>query len=228
MPEMKKIGTGRTAEVFLTADGRALKLFYEGYPESGVEYELRNALWAQEAELPVPQCFGRYDMDDRFGILYECVTGESLLGYLLRTDDVQVTVGIMVRLHKQILEKHLPQAMDIRLWLQRETGGSLDIETLPDGDTLLHGDFHPDNIQIDGDKLWVLDWMNLCRGDKLYDIARTYCLLAEAQLPPDLDEATAQGMLQLRTHMAQAYLDGMGVTEAQLSDWLPIARKSIF
>jgi len=224
MPEMKKIGTGRTAEVFLTADGRALKLFYEGYPESGVEYELRNALWAQEAGLPVPHCFGRCDTDGRLGILYECVTGESLLGYLLRTGDVQGTVSIMVKLHKQMLEKHLPQAMDIRQWLQRETGGDLDINALPDGDTLLHGDFHPDNIQIDGDKVWILDWMNLCRGDKLYDIARTYCLLAEASLPPDLDEATAQGMLQLRTHMAQAYLDGMGVTQEVLTPWLPIVR----
>ena len=224
---LRKIGTGRTAEVFLTADGRALKLFNLGYPESGVENELRNALWAQGAGLPVPQCFGRCDLDGRFGILYECVTGESLLGYLLRTSDMQGTVGIMIKLHKQMLEKHLPQAMDIRQWLKREISGDLDIDALPDGDTLLHGDFHPDNIQIDGEKVWVLDWMNLCCGDRMYDIARTYYLLAQAPLPPDLDDTTVQGMHRLRTHMAQAYLDGMGVTSEQLSDWLPIARTSV-
>lgn len=223
---MKKIGAGRTAEVFLTDDGRALKLFCEGYPETAVDYELQNALWVQEIGLPVPHCFGRCDANGRFGILYECVTGESLLQYLMRTGDVRGTVSTMVTLHRQLLQNTLPQALDLRQWLSRELGGE-DFRTLPDGDTLLHGDFHPDNIQIDGNRVWVLDWMNLCRGDKAYDIARTYCLLADAPLPPGMDEATASAMLHLRAQMAQAYLAGMEVTERDIAHWLDIIRRQM-
>ena len=223
---MKKIGTGRTAEVFLAEDGRALKLFYEGYPETAVNRELRSALWAQEAGLPVPHCFGRCDTDGRHGILYECVTGESLLQYLMRTGDAEGTVGTMVRLHKQMLQKKLPQATDIRLWLSREMNGE-DFLFMPDGDTLLHGDFHPDNILISGDKICVLDWMNLCRGDKLYDIARTYCLLADAPLPPDMDERKFQELKALRLSLAQAYLSGMDAAFSDIEKWAGIIRRQI-
>lgn len=223
---MKKIGNGRTAEVFLTNEGYALKLFYEGYPESAVEYEVQNALWVQEAGLPVPQCFGRCDADGRYGILYECVTGESLLQYLMRTGDAEGTIRIMVSLHRQMLQKTIPQAMDIRQWLSREMGGE-DFSSMPGGDTLLHGDFHPDNIQIDGSKVWVLDWMNLCRGDRLYDIARTFCLIADAPLPPGLDENTAQELKMMRTKLAQGYLAGMDVQWEEIERWAGIIHRQI-
>lgn len=223
---MKKIGNGRTAEVFLTNEGYALKLFYEGYPEAAVECEVQNALWVQEAGLPVPQCFGRCDADGRYGILYECVTGESLLQYLMRTGDAEGTIRIMVSLHRQMHQKTLPQAMDIRLWLSREMSGE-DFGSMPGGDTLLHGDFHPDNIQIDGSKVWVLDWMNLCRGDRLYDIARTFCLIADAPLPPGLDENTVQELKMMRAQLAQGYLAGMGVQWEEIGRWAGIIRRQI-
>ena len=174
----------------------------------------------------MPQCFGRCDSDGRFGILYECVTGESLLQYLLRTGDAEGTVKTMVALHRQLLQNTLPQALDIRQWLSRELGDE-DLSALPDGNTLLHGDFHPYNIQIDGDKVWVLDWMNLCRGDKLYDIARTYCLLANAPLPPNTNETAASAMQHLRTQMAQAYLAGMGASLDDLAHWIAVIRKQM-
>lgn len=224
---MNKIGTGRTAEVFLSDKGRALKLFYEGYPESAVEHELCNALMVQEKGLPVPHCFGRCDADGRFGILYECVTGESLLQYILRTGDAEGAVRIMVDLHKHILDQELPAAMDVRQWLARETGSLAGLETLPDGITLLHGDFHPDNIQIDGEKVWVLDWMNLCRGDRLFDIARTYCLIADAPLPPGMEENAARELKKMRTKIANAYLAGMDTTYGQIEQWAAIIRKQI-
>lgn len=221
---MKKLGNGRTAEVFLTQDGHALKLFYEGYPEAAVETELHNALMVQNTGLPVPHCYGRRDLCGRYGIEYECVTGESLLQYLLRTGDAEGTIRIMVQLHRQMQTIRLPQAMDVRRWLRCEMNGSTAPESMPDGDTLLHGDFHPDNIQIDGDRIWVLDWMNLCRGDAMYDVARTHCLIADAPLPPGTEGEAARAILEMRKALADGYLAGMGVQKDAIEDWTRIIR----
>ena len=55
-----------------------------------------------------------------------------------------------------------------------------EINGLPEGDTLLHGDFHPGNVLITTEHCAVvIDFMNVCKGPALYDIARTYFLLKE-------------------------------------------------
>ena len=47
------------------------------------------------------------------------------------------------------------------------------IDKLADGDTLCHGDFHPGNILLSGDGAFIIDFMNVCCGNYLYDVART-------------------------------------------------------
>ena len=55
-----------------------------------------------------------------------------------------------------------------------------EINALPEGETLLHGDFHPGNIMITPEHRFVMiDFMNVCCGPALYDIARTFALLKE-------------------------------------------------
>ena len=52
------------------------------------------------------------------------------------------------------------------------------IDALPDGNNVLHGDFHPDNLMLGKDnELYLIDMMNVCKGPAEYDIARTYFLL---------------------------------------------------
>ena len=52
------------------------------------------------------------------------------------------------------------------------------ILALPEGDCLLHGDFHPGNVLVKPDNTRVIiDFMNVCHGPALYDIARTFFLL---------------------------------------------------
>ena len=56
-----------------------------------------------------------------------------------------------------------------------------EIYALPDDDCILHGDFHPNNVLIrlsDGVPV-VIDFMNVCYGPALYDIARTFFLLKQ-------------------------------------------------
>jgi aminoglycoside phosphotransferase (APT) family kinase protein len=47
------------------------------------------------------------------------------------------------------------------------------LETLPDGDSLLHGDFHPDNVMVTPHGMVIIDWPNAAQGCPLADVART-------------------------------------------------------
>ena len=100
------------------------------------------------------------------------------------------------------------------------------MDALPGGRALCHGDFHPDNVLVDGEKAMVIDWMNLSRGDAMCDVAQTWFLLACSPLPPDVQDA--EGFAQMRGKLADAYLRHMGVEKAQLADWLPVIKAARF
>jgi hypothetical protein len=39
------------------------------------------------------------------------------------------------------------------------------------GDTLVHGDFHADNVAVEGDRLVIFDWTDACVGPPFFDLA---------------------------------------------------------
>lgn len=239
MEGLKKLGAGRTAEAFLTEDGRVLKLFYAGYPKDSVEKELRNAGMVYALGVPAPRCYGSVTMDGRAGIVYERAAGESLLGVLLRTGDGDGCARMMAELHRMLLACELPaEAMDTREALRREIQWNAKLpeerkaealerlDRLPGGRALCHGDFHPDNVLVDGGRAMVIDWMNLSRGDATFDVAMTWYLLACSALPPDVQEM--QGFVEMREQLADEYLRLMGVEKAQIEGWLPVIKAARF
>ena len=218
---MKKIAEGHSAEIYLTEEGEILKLFPRGFPKDYVEFEYRNAKALDAMALPVPQAKRIVMVDEspfesldvcmmpyyiRRGILYEYIEGETM-----HKNDL----AMFCALQRDFLSKKAPELMDYREFLrtlvQEKADPSLleKIDALPDGDALLHGDFHPKNIIIkkDGDPV-VIDFMNVCCGDALFDIARTYFLLSEQ------DEA-----------FAGAYLLEMGTEKEELAPFLDVIGK---
>ena len=94
------------------------------------------------------------------------------------------------------------------------------LERLPDGDTLCHGDFHPGNIMITHDgKIKVIDFMNLCRGPREYDVARTYYLIGYSRLPKGSNYQSFQTM---RERFAKDYLDQMGLDVTDIEAYLSV------
>jgi hypothetical protein len=54
---------------------------------------------------------------------------------------------------------------------------------------LCHGDFHPGQIMLSGDRYAAFDWSGARRGDPLFDYARTRVLLSMGELPPGTSRA---------------------------------------
>lgn len=79
---MKKgalIGKGRSAEVYEWGESQALKLYYEGYRPEWVTYEAEMGRIVAEAGVPAPSVFDKVDIEGRTGLVYERITGPSML-----------------------------------------------------------------------------------------------------------------------------------------------------
>ena len=156
---MKKIGQGRTAEVFDLENGRVVKLLLPGFPEKELQEELHCAQEVGQFDLPAPKCYGIVEMDGRKGLVYDLAAGESLRRHMLRTGEIEGDMARMAQAHRRILGCAYSGGKDIRKWLRWQTERSelledtlkkraLEvIDALPDGNALLHGEgFFPEEV----------------------------------------------------------------------------------
>ena len=193
----KPLAMGRTAEIYAYGEGKVLKLFMSTTPQSWIDKEIEIGRYVQESQLPVPKVYELAEIDNRTGIVYERIAGQSLLNELATKPWNVVKYGrLLAKLHLQIHTVKAPTNLET----QREwaTGGIPTSErlpkdirarilqlltTLPDGNTLCHGDFHPGNIIITPSGPVIIDWMTVSKGLASGDVARTSTILEAAQAP---------------------------------------------
>lgn len=60
------------------------------------------------------------------------------------------------------------------------------LNELPYGDMLCHGEFHLGNVFISGEQITAIDFMNICKGYFLYDVARTIFLIQYKPVPEEV------------------------------------------
>lgn len=230
----QKIGTGNTAEVFDWDDKKVLKLFYEGYPQSAVYQEYENASLVGEFSFPKPIAYEIVEWEDRLGIVYDKVLGESLEEWVLNNGDIDGCALYMSRLHQKIHQFEQKQLPDYREFLNyhiQNANTMLQVDKeealqvlrgLPEGNTICHGDYHPGNILISGEDTSVIDFMNLCRGNYLYDIARTVYLVGYTPVSETIPNKDF--IITAKRALTDKYLLYMGVTKDMIEDYLIVIK----
>jgi len=92
--------------------------------------------------------------------------------------------------------------------------------TLPEGNGIVHGDYHPINImydRCDEGKLTVIDWLQAGAGVLGCDAARTYLNLRYPPIP----ELRREG-LELHQRYLDAYIRLSGLSFEALEVWFPV------
>lgn len=251
----ERLGQGRTAEVFAWGDTQVLKLFRPFISRAAAEEELRVSQRVHEAGLPSPAVGDLVEIDGRSGILYERISGPSMLAVIAhRPWSVGVQAASMAELHARIHRVEIPELAPVKVGLDRaieRVEGLLPedqkvavlraLAALPKGDAVAHGDFHPDNIILSPRGPVVLDWMTALRGHPLADVARTSLILTEAAVPSGMPGkrliAAARGYLhrvylnRYRTLLPFAVQDLeawlLPVAAARLSENIPEERTAL-
>ncbi len=225
------IGVGNTASVYEWEEGKVLKLFNQGYPEDAVENEYNNAIAIRDMNFLKPKAYEMITYEDKKGIVYDRVEGESLLDWVMKTHDLQEGSKYMANLHnaigqnksnnvpnyKDFLKYHIPNNL---LTSDKQKEILQRIDKLPNGNSLCHGDFHPGNILISGGRAYAIDFMNICHGNFLYDIARTVFLV---EYTPVSSKANDKDLiLYLKKSLTELYLKRMNVTRDMIQDYLTV------
>jgi uncharacterized protein (TIGR02172 family) len=193
----RPIAIGRTAEVFAWGEGRVLKLMRPEMPPQVGEVEARAAAAVTAAGIAAPRLLETIQVDGRFGLVYERVSGRSMLqAFPAEPLHIGRLAIQFARLHAAMHDASGAGLPDLKDYLARQIGYAGDalpddlralaldrLAAMPDGDAILHGDMHPGNVVMTASGPVVIDWMTASRGDPAADVTRTLFLLRESAVP---------------------------------------------
>jgi Ser/Thr protein kinase RdoA (MazF antagonist) len=187
----KPIAHGRTADVHDWDEGHVLKLFHNWFDLESVEYELKIARAVNASGVKAPAVGDLIHVQGRNGLLYERVAGVSMETlFLSRPWMVFVYARRLAELHAQmhdcVFNADIP-AQHRRLENKIKAADALStslkttllkaLESMPAGNRVCHGDFHPANVLLTEKDARVIDWIDASRGNPLADVARTTVIL---------------------------------------------------
>ena len=214
------VAAGNVAEVFEWGS-RVVKLYRSAAAKPTVFREAAIHAAVEALGLPVPAVWSVQEIDDRWGIVLDRVSGTSFAAHMReKPATIPQDLEILARLHARIHAHPGERLGSLRVRLATNIARTeflgagqkqmllSHLAEMPEGDRLCHGDFHPKNVLGASSHPIVIDWPDACRGDPAADACRSYLLLklnAEEIAEPYLD----------------AWCRMTNVARGKVTDWLP-------
>ena len=184
------IGQGANGKVYRLDPDTIIKVYFN--PDSLPDIQRERELARKAFVLGIPTAIP-YDVvkvGDGYGSVFELLNATSFSKLLLkkpeRMDDY---VGMYVDLLKTIHSTHvkpgeMPRMKDVAVdwveflkeYLPAEQGEKLCslVNAVPERDTMLHGDYHTNNLMMQGDEVLLIDMDTLCVGHPVFELASMY------------------------------------------------------
>jgi uncharacterized protein (TIGR02172 family) len=231
------IAYGRTAEIYAWQDGQVLKFFYDWFGLEGVEHERQIAQAVHGSGLPVPSVGDIIRIEDRIGLTYQRVQGVPMAEVIsfkpwTLVHYAQRLAELHIEMHAGTIETDLPaqrQRLTDKICHARALPDDLKsktlalLETLPDGNRLCHGDFHPNNILVSGQEEMIIDWIDASLGNPLGDLARTsIILLGDVGADPTQNRFLRAAIRIFHTLYVRRYFSLRPDGKHEYARWLPI------
>lgn len=189
------LGKGKTAEVFALSDSKVVKLYYPQFYERLFEVEENIVKNISLAGTPCPTYFGRMVIGNRTGLIFERIHARPSLEIIKKKPwMIHHYSNSLAQIHYKIhqtVSDFLPNQrskfhamVDFKKNLLGNRTERLHtyIDTLPEGNSVCHGEFHFKNLLHSNNKKIGIDWTNAYKGCYLGDVAITVLRL---QLPLD-------------------------------------------
>lgn len=187
------LGEGQTAKVYPWHDGTVLKLFRPDIVRADIEAEARSTRIAHALDVGAPRVDGLAEVDGALGLVFERVAGRSMLDLLIADPSSAEPLAMrLAELHRLVHSREAPshaprQTTLLRFKIDRaQLPADLRervlraLADIPPASSLCHGDFHPANVMLDGERHALIDWNDAARGSAALDVARTTVVLLGA------------------------------------------------
>ncbi len=221
------IGAGRSSCVFRLDQETILKRYEPDVPLSMIEEEMRLAREAFVDGIPTAIPFDLVRVGERYGVVFEMIRAETVGRTILdHPERMEEITRRFVALLRQLHSTHRSPGSgyrDVKLlwggWLEgmrdAYTPAETDLmrsmlEAVPPRDTLVHNDFHENNVMDQQGEMVLIDMANIAYGHPIFDLAGgafrahvSYIPGREAHhgLPPE--QMNAFWRLQLREYFAE-------------------------
>ncbi|MGN1144765.1 MAG: phosphotransferase family protein [Anaerovoracaceae bacterium] len=240
--------TSRSSEVYYWEDYNReeevlLKLFRPGVEQKMIDSEEINTKETYAKGVSAVACYGQVRVEDRdgtvrSGILLKKIPGQTLIARVMKHPEtlfaapkimaerqlaLHQTHTSVIRSYKDLVRECLDAPVMAFLTESERKEILRRLDALPDGDSILHLDYHPDNIMSDGEHISVIDYMTAASGAPAADVAATLYLLNEGEMIPGLSPAVAAVMEFLRKTICKKYLKrykaASGITDEEIAPW---------
>ena len=237
-PGLVHLADGREAEVYLREDGCVVKVMRSPAQAPRVQREATALQALAGHEHLAPAFMEITEVSGRPALVSERVGGHDFLALLSRKPWlVLAAAGSLGRahaaMHQHAAPRSLPELHGELAW-RIEAAKALPfklaaealarLHTLPNGDRLCHGDYHPANVLGTLEAPVIIDWGDASRGDPTADVARSLLLLRAGELPPDtstpMRALTAIGRGLLTRRYLAVYRQSAREDLTRLDDWM--------
>jgi len=224
MHKGKLIAEGLSAEVYAYGADHVLKLYHSWWPLEKIRYEKQVCQAVYEAGIASPDVGELIEVEGRHGLIYEWIDGPSIESILItepaRADELaRLFAHLHVSLHRSLtpaatglpsqrtrLLNHIELAARTHLDDARRRHVLEILASLPDGNSVCHGDLNPGNVLVTPDGSRIIDWETACIGSPLADVARTLLALEGAALYVQT-EPQYEFLLPVLARFKEIYLD---------------------
>ena len=181
------IGRGAAGTVYRLGPDQIVKMYAPEYKLNDIEAERMAARTAFIKQIPTAIPFKTVKSGDRYGLVFEMLNAVTLTHKFATEPDrleeyMERFVALGRQLHSQTLpEGEFPSMKESFRKAIKAAGKFFSVEeqemilqvldSIPDSNTMLHGDLHPGNIMVDGnDELIFIDMGGIGYGHPIFDV----------------------------------------------------------
>jgi len=239
----KKIYDGVNANVYEWGKDKVIKMFKASYPTEKITAEYYNLLAVKNLPFKKTTVVEMKKTAFGYGIVFDRLDGELLTDFIHRTGDLKEAAVKMAELQKSINKCTFDSTNNgalesahqrLRMSMLESKNADSDatkemirfLGTMMEGKALCHGNLSPDNVLLTPDGPVALSGNGYCIGMPLYDVAKSFFLIAYSPLPGEEDTGDACPVCGKMTNMEERkefgrhYLNAMGKSATQIGGYL--------
>ena len=199
------IGRGANGQVYRLDPDTIVKVYFnsDSLPDIHRERELARKAFVLGIPTAIPYDVVR--VGDRYGSVFELLNAKSFSKLIAAAPDrMDEYVGLYVDLLKKIHATHvkpgdMPRMKDVavgwteflRDYLPQAQADKLCalVRAVPERDTMLHGDYHTNNLMLQNGEVLLIDMDTLCVGHPVFELASMYLgFVGFGELDPGVTE----------------------------------------